>query len=581
MNHFQKSFAMLLSFAVLVTATGGCGSKSITGSENESGSESQISQDELSDNLSGTDGESAANGDLSQISAGTSAGTKSTTKSTSSASTGNFIADPSSSKIVRNKITINMFVPKSTIQSDWENMVLFKEMEKRTNIHIEFEENLLTSYGEKRSLKWEDRKNPTDAFFLANSMSETILLAQSGALTPLNDLIDKYAPNYKKWMQKYPQIRKITTLGDGKMYSFCSINTQGGEAAKQYINKTWLDNLGLKVPTNINEFYNVLKAFKEQNPNGKNGKDEIPFSFMNADQTRNFVMSAFGYVTTGIELDPVTKKIVWVPSTNNYREYLKFMNKLYKEGLIDPYVFTNQSADLAVKGMSEQLGCFSTAAAFLIVGDKLDKDYTSFGPLTSSVNSKKMWYQYGQQFDPSLMIIPKSTKYAKEIVRWIDAFYDETTVPLQSNGIENVNWKWNDSSKNAWSFLVPSGMEREQYRATITYQAGLGGAVLLNGFSLKDSSPAIIKINKEAAVYTPYLRTNLPVLQYTSLEARQIADIEAQFNSFLSTAEANFIKGNTDPNKDSDWNSFMSTQSKIGYKKLQSLYQSAYDRYAK
>ena len=448
----------------------------------------------------------ACNGNKSTTSNSSSAGSKAQTSSTTSqtqsnvsvvqsnatsttASQSNFIVDTSNPKVVNKKITINMFVPKSPIQPDWNKMVLFKELEKRTNIHMNFEQVLLSSYAEKRSLKWEDKKNPTDAFFLANNMDEIVLYASRGALTPLNDLIDKYAPNYKKWMAKYPQIKKVTTLSDGKMYSFASVDTVGGQAAKQYINKKWLDKLGLQVPQTIDDFYNVLKAFKEQNPNGKNGRDEIPFSFINSDQSRNFVISAFGYVGTGMELDTKTNQMVWVPATNNYREYLKFMNKIFKEGLLDQYFSSNQSADLTVKGQSNQLGCFSSAGAFLVVGTTLDNDYTSFGPLTSSVNNTKMWYQFGRQFDPSMMIIPKSSQYSKELVRWMDTFYDESTVPLQSNGIENVDWKWNDAAKTAWSFLVPAGIEREQYRATLTYQAGLGGAVLSTDFKLKDSSP--------------------------------------------------------------------------------------------
>lgn len=493
-------------------------------------------------------------------------------------STGNFIEDTANLKIVKEKITINMFVPKSPIQPDWGTMVLFNELEKRTNINVKFEQVPLTSYAEKRSLKWEDKNNPADAFFLANNMDEIVLYSGRGALTPLNDLIDKYAPNYKKWLDKYPQIKKAATLSDGKMYSFVSVDTIGGNAAKQYINKKWLDKLGLSVPTTIDEFYNVLKAFKTQNPNGKNGNDEIPFSYLNADQSRNFVISAFGYVGTGMELDMRTNKMVWVPSTSNYREYLKFMNKIYKEGLLDPYVFSNQSADLVVKGKSNQLGCFSTAGAFLVAGNELDNDYTAFGPLTSSVNSQKMWYQFGRQFDPTVLIIPKTSKYAKEIVRWMDVFYDESTVPLQSNGIENTDWKWNDSAKTAWTFIVPKGMERENYRATLTYQAGLGGAVLSNGFNLKDSSPETVKVNNEAAIYRPFLREPLPVIQWTSDEMKTVKDLEAQINNYMATSEANFIKGSKDPNNDTDWNDHISTLNKINYQKLVSVYQGAVDR---
>ena len=560
---------------MMVSTLWGCTPKTGASSGSKTSSTASIQSSALSTSSANT----------SSVKSASSTANTSSVKSTSSTAPAsqddNFISDPNNPQIVKKKIIVDMFVPKSPIQPDWNSMTLFKEMEKRTNIHINFEEVDMASYSEKRSLKWEDKKNPPDAFFLCNNMDEVVEDAKSGALTPLNDLISKYAPNYTKWMQQYPEIKRETTLDDGQMYVFASVNTQGGSYSKQYINKTWLDALGLKVPQTIDDFYNVLKAFKTQDPNGKNGNDEIPFSYINSDQSRNFIMSAFGFVGTGIELDPKVNKIVYVPSTNNYRAYLEFMNKLYKEGLLDPYVFSNQSTDLAVKGESDQLGCFASSSAFLIVGNALDKDYTTFGPLTSSVNSTKMWYQYSPQFDPTMMIIPKTSKYSKELVRWIDELYDPNNEALESNGIENVNWKWNDAAKTSWSFLVPSGEDRENYRATLTYQAGSGGALLTTDFYNKCSDPQQQEVIQQGAIYKPYLRTNLPVLHYTSDEMSQINDLEAQFDSFNSTAEANFIKGIKNPNSDADWNDFVSTLNKIGYQKLVSLYQGAYNRYSK
>jgi putative aldouronate transport system substrate-binding protein len=573
MNKSMKILSLLLAVSLLSATMTACAPKGAGGSSDAVSSDSQGI-----DNSGTSNGSDNNNSNANTTSGVTSSGSKSGNAVSNSGSTSNFIEDTNNPKIVKSKVTINMFVPKSPIQPSWDTMVLFKEIEKRTNIKMSFEQVPLSSYPEKRSLKWEDKRNPTDAFFLANNMDEIVLYAARGALTPLNSLIDKYAPNYKKWLAKYPQIKKITTLSDGNIYSFASVDTVGGQAAKQYINKKWLDDLGLKVPTTTEEFYTVLKAFKTQNPNGKNGNDEIPFSYIGADQSRNFLISCFGYVGTGMELDSRTGKMVWVPSTNNYREYVKFANRLYKEGLIDPYVFSNQSADLVVKGKSNQLGCFSTAGAFLVVGTALDNDYTSFGPLTSPINSKKMWYQFGRQFEPTIMIIPKTSKYSKELVRWIDVMYDEKTVPLQSNGMENIDWKWNDTAKTAWTFLVPNGMEREQFRATLTYQAGLGGAVLSNGFALKDSSPETLKINKEISIYRPYMREVFPILQYTSNEIKAINDLEAQLNNYMSTTEANFIKGIKDPNDNATWNDHLNTLNKINYKKLVTTYQAAYDR---
>jgi hypothetical protein len=59
----------------------------------------------------------------------------------------NFIADTSNPQIVKEKITLKLFVPKSTLHGSWEEMKLFQKMEELTNIHIEFEEVLLDDIG--------------------------------------------------------------------------------------------------------------------------------------------------------------------------------------------------------------------------------------------------------------------------------------------------------------------------------------------------------------------------------------------------------------------------------------------------
>ena len=47
---------------------------------------------------------------------------------------------------------------------------------------------------------------------------------------------------------------------------------------EMYVYRPWLDKLGLDIPETTEEFYQMLKAFKEQDPNGNGVADEIPFS---------------------------------------------------------------------------------------------------------------------------------------------------------------------------------------------------------------------------------------------------------------------------------------------------------------
>lgn len=89
---------------------------------------------------------------------------------------------------------------------------------------------------------------------------------KDGYILELNDLIDKYAPNYKKYLQEHPEVEKMVKTDKGSYYSFPFI--RGDESLLTFqgpvIRKDWLDELGLPVPETIDEWTTALKAFKEK-----------------------------------------------------------------------------------------------------------------------------------------------------------------------------------------------------------------------------------------------------------------------------------------------------------------------------
>jgi ABC-type glycerol-3-phosphate transport system substrate-binding protein len=114
-----------------------------------------------------------------------------------------------------------------------------------------------------------------------------------------------------------------------------------------YIRKDWLDTLNMEVPTTIDELYNVLKAFKEQDP-GNVGKDRvIPMSYEGG--SNHLDLCFFENPMTEEEFQ--TGYNLWCYSDPGYREYMRFMNKLYNEGLIDPEYFAHDAKEMVVSGV--------------------------------------------------------------------------------------------------------------------------------------------------------------------------------------------------------------------------------------
>ena len=163
-------------------------------------------------------------------------------------------------------------------------------------------------------------------------------------------------------MEETPDMKKISTFPDGKIYSMPTRLPSRPKSRNQpVINKAWLDKLGLKAPTTTEELYQVLKAFKEKDPNGNGKPDEIPYTEtgLNMDFLNPFGITDINASSMIVQ----DGKPVYFPTTDAYKEALIYTHKLYSEGLIDQELFTQdntmtsakwQNADIPIVGFSNQ-----------------------------------------------------------------------------------------------------------------------------------------------------------------------------------------------------------------------------------
>ena len=171
-----------------------------------------------------------------------------------------------------------------------------------------------------------------------------------GLIIDLTDLIAQYAPNLTRIYTERPELRKQVETADGKMYYFPCINpmqTVEEICRKCYngliIRDDWLKKLGLTAPMTIDEWYDVLTAFKEGDPNGNSEQDEIPFDAGSGGLL--LFMPAFG-ITNGWYVNPETGKVGYGQYSEEYKAYLETMAKWYAEGLVQN-VYADENGTLA------------------------------------------------------------------------------------------------------------------------------------------------------------------------------------------------------------------------------------------
>lgn len=97
------------------------------------------------------------------------------------------------------------------------------------------------------------------------SDDQLILAAEDGAIIPLDDLIEQYAPTWKAFLESDPVANTLMRFPDGKLYALPTIDYSGVERNLRdqwCINEAWLKELNLAYPTTIDEYTEVLRAIK-------------------------------------------------------------------------------------------------------------------------------------------------------------------------------------------------------------------------------------------------------------------------------------------------------------------------------
>ncbi|WP_337101845.1 ABC transporter substrate-binding protein [Paenibacillus sp. YIM B09110] len=171
-------------------------------------------------------------------------------------------------------------------------------------------------------------------------------LARSGAITDLTDLLPKHAP--KLW-ERIPKevwdiVKANDPTGQGRIYWVPEMKTY--EKTTGLIRKDWLEKVGLEMPKTQAEYVNVLKAFKEKDPNGNNLADEIPTGGRENARWMDHLFNQYGIaMVEGFpDWDVYDGELTFSAVTPNMKDALAFISTLYKEKLMDPETFLNDKA---------------------------------------------------------------------------------------------------------------------------------------------------------------------------------------------------------------------------------------------
>lgn len=504
--------------------------------------------------------------------------------------------------IVKEKVELEIFVPKPSMIADLSTNEFTKWYEEKTGVHIKWD----IAQGDKtQALNLRVASGDLPDIIMGCSLDVITVnsYGQQGLFIDHTDLIENHSYYYKKMLEEEPEIKQRCTM-DGKMYGLANAVTTESTVTqnKMWVYQPWLDKLGLEIPTTTEEFYEMLKAFKEKDPNGNGKADEIPLvgrGVLYNYGIEDYLMNAFTYTNSYTKRLYVEKnKVKFSPVQDDYREGLKYINKLYKEGLLLKDVFVIDRTTLSSYGENNPpligAGTGLWAAMFTLAGSESGRinEYVAIPPLEGP-NGLRQTANTNLGGTPTAFHITKDCEYPEVAMKWIDWFFS-TEGKMKSEGVagyreakegeiglngKQAKWAYDPvpeeeksatfgqvQNENWGANWAPSYVPAENQGYTKLLDGDMNGVMYLES------------VNK----YKPYLvNKEYPNIPIDPEVAAEYNDLELAIRDACDMAFAAFVTGERDINDDKEWKAFKDELKGYGLDQYLRLAQQRYDKYYK
>lgn len=499
-------------------------------------------------------------------------------------------------------VELSVFAPQAPGIVNLDVNKFSKYVEDQVNIKFNWSTVPDAAFGDKKQLLLASGDYPALMMNAGMSKSDQIKYGQQGAFIPLNDLIDQYAPNIKKVLDSNSILQKGIVAPDGNIYALPRFSEclHCTYYQRLWINTKWLDKLGLSMPTTTEEFYNVLKAFKEKDPNGNGKADEIPLT-TSADgvwggDIDTFLMNAFIYDNSGDYLTVRDGKVIFAPEQPEWKEGLKYLRKLFAEGLIDKGVFT-QNND-AVRQMASKPEEILGAINYSLIGNAFTiddanpahRDYDVVPPLKGPGGVQLAGYTVGVGSGQFVITNKASKEQQIAAIKLADFLWSEEPSIITNWGFEGEGWKKAESGQLDFNGVQAIYDTIPQSPSDAAKQAdtwwALGTENLPNSIReafVKPSDPLApgateYRLWLAAKKYEPFAKPELVYpadVFYDQADAMVISQLSKTLSDYVKSSLAQFVTGNKDIDK--DWDSYIAGFKGMQLDQLLAIYQKALD----
>ena len=429
---------------------------------------------------------------------------------------------------------------------------------------------------------------------MASATIWTAEMANWGQVDHLFLAIDEYKEYAPKFFAELDaqsdELYPAVTCPDGHIYGFSNIHiVPEGQSQGIFtiINVDWLERLDLEMPTTLDEFYDVLCAFRDEDANGDGDPtNEIPWqaSYNSGYPERMFVMWAYGY--NGYrwnEVDSTTLEGYFAPYCPRYKEAVEFMKKCWDEGLIQATFFSGDNQSNCAFG---QANTDNTYYGFSVDVSRAEitgnKDFYGYYeaqiPLVVDDNITRTTWK-GLSLDLFTWTINANCEYPEVAVSFCDFWYDPYWALCYAYGPEYGTQY--DLYGNGWVFDAET--QQFSFPANVDNTANFGHYhnIIMDGasFGLDPASAAAKYFEgyktgftsdpEEAKWQKSLAENNVPYeflecsdyFYFTPEEMEVYNMYKTPLQNFMMAQEAAFISGERDW---SEWDEYMKELDDMG-----------------
>lgn len=441
-------------------------------------------------------------------------------------------------------------------------------LEEALNIHLDLNIAAASTadYAEKFNLMLASGDYPDIMMATADLVSPYL---DTGIFLELTEIMPERMPNVYEQVQAYGVLKDITT-DDGKLWFIPKLEGSVAIWEIDWINQDWLDELGLEIPTNTDELYEVLKAFKENK-----GEDCIPLIMGPwSGKLENFYYAFNTWDTwrmfneeDGMEYGPYDH-------AEEMRACLAYLNKLYAEGLLDNQYLTRDDDSINALISNNQAGYFyawADDAARLIEGGTLGVNYSYVDPLEGP-EGYSGWY--GCSSVGTRFYINAHSEVLDKVIEMCDYIFSEEGRNLFTWGVEGVTYNVVDGEKQYVDEIMEYGGGALDGRR----QFGMNPVNFLHVSEWEGWLGVLPEyVTMIAANTADSVAPVEPILSSTPEEETELANIMTDITKYVDSQLPLFVNGTL--NTEEDFDAFIAQLEDMGILEAKAIKDAQFERW--